>query len=213
MPSNIAVFAWKVVIDRVQSKSNLRRRNIISSGGDINCLLCNGAEESTNHLFFECPAAVQVWNRCLRWLGVVSAMPVTGKDHLLQFGSVAMSGSQNLLWKVVWCAVLWTIWNSRNGIVFRNGEFDADKVFELIKIRSWSWLSAKVHGFCSSLFEWSNCRCCVWNMCELVAVWVWSCAGMWEGIQELGLRGWIAWSMSWQQCIRCLSWYLFLLWW
>lgn len=49
------------------------------------------------------------------------------------------------------------IWYSRNAVViFRGAEFDIQKVVELIQIKSWSWLKAKIKGFSYSLIEWKT---------------------------------------------------------
>ena len=60
-------FSWRVILNRVATKDNLRRRGTTLQ--DIFCTLC-GLEETVSHLFFTCSIANKVWNMCNRWVGV-----------------------------------------------------------------------------------------------------------------------------------------------
>lgn len=54
------VFIWLLIIDRLNTRSMLRR--YIYNGTDIQCVLCNqNAEETAMHLFFECPFSRTCW--------------------------------------------------------------------------------------------------------------------------------------------------------
>lgn len=44
------------------------------------------------------------------------------------------------LWFLVW----FLIWLHRNGIMFREDDLEIDSLLDLIKIRSWYWIRAKV---------------------------------------------------------------------
>lgn len=60
MHSEIKFFAWLVLMDRLNTKSMLRRNLNIQD--DTLCIMCNsGAEEEIDHLFFQCPFAGQCW--------------------------------------------------------------------------------------------------------------------------------------------------------
>jgi hypothetical protein len=55
----IKFFAWLILVDRLNTKTMLRRRHI-NIQDDTLCVLCNtGLEEDIDHLFFECPFVVQ----------------------------------------------------------------------------------------------------------------------------------------------------------
>lgn len=109
-PSNVVAFVWKVLIDRVQSKANLRRRNIITNEADARCSICNDEEESTNHLFFSCPLVLQVWSYCHLWLGVSTVLPRKAKSHLPQHELPSLTARQNDGFRSIWMAAVWSIW-------------------------------------------------------------------------------------------------------
>ncbi|WZZ51353.1 hypothetical protein YC2023_051460 [Brassica napus] len=51
-------FLWQLVTGCIAVKKNLQARGI---QGDTCCARCRADEESINHVFFECPPALQVW--------------------------------------------------------------------------------------------------------------------------------------------------------
>jgi hypothetical protein len=58
----INFFVWFILVDRLNTKTMLRRRRLHIEG-DVLCVLCDtGLEEDIDHLFFECPFATQCWN-------------------------------------------------------------------------------------------------------------------------------------------------------
>jgi len=50
----------------------------------------------------------------------------------------------------------WIIWLHRNSIIFNNGSKGHEKVMELVKIRSWLWLSSKDKLFQASWQAWMD---------------------------------------------------------
>ena len=57
---HIKFFAWLVLVDRLNTKSMLRRRHL-NIQNSIFCVMCNDGEEETEHLFFDCPFAQECW--------------------------------------------------------------------------------------------------------------------------------------------------------
>ena len=57
-PPKLKHFLWQLVTGCIAVKKNLQARGIT---GDICCTRCGPEEESINHVFFECPPALQVW--------------------------------------------------------------------------------------------------------------------------------------------------------
>jgi len=51
-------FLWQLATGCIAVKKSLKARGI---QGDICCARCGAEEESINHVFFECPPAIQVW--------------------------------------------------------------------------------------------------------------------------------------------------------
>ncbi|KAL6533206.1 hypothetical protein OROMI_027318 [Orobanche minor] len=47
----------------------LKARNIIDGAIITSCKLCDGVDETADHLFLQCPVAVQVWEKLANWIG------------------------------------------------------------------------------------------------------------------------------------------------
>ncbi|XP_057424586.1 uncharacterized protein LOC130718124 [Lotus japonicus] len=158
-PSNALVMCWRVFIDRIQSKVNLIARNIPLASSL--CSLCLIQEENTNHLFIFCPFAWRVWALTLRWLGWLFVPPALARDHFQQFIGVG-SGSMKKGLAIIWVAVIWQIWISRNGLIFRQEHSTLEQVFDQARNKAWLWLKAKHRRFHHTISDWlgESIACC-----------------------------------------------------
>jgi len=80
---NVLVTAWRALLDKLPTKTNLMRRGVMIN--NQLCVLCGGGNETVQHLFVECSVAQRVWNRCFRWMGIVFAQHRELTCHLEQF--------------------------------------------------------------------------------------------------------------------------------
>ncbi|ESW25690.1 hypothetical protein PHAVU_003G057100 [Phaseolus vulgaris] len=55
---------------------------------------------------------------------------------------------------IVWVAFIWNIWTYRNNIIFRNLKPNGVKVFTLVQIKSWAWITRKYTKAMFSYFDW-----------------------------------------------------------
>jgi len=62
-----------------------------------------------------------------------------------------------MLWKGVCIAIVWTLWNHRNNIVFRNGLRDPKEIFSLAQVKVWAWLKNKMTNVNFSCSDWCLC--------------------------------------------------------
>lgn len=68
--SKVVAFSWKLLLNRVPTRDNLRLRNVLPTEVPNSCVLCDREEESALHLFLHCDIAREVWLAVMRWLGV-----------------------------------------------------------------------------------------------------------------------------------------------
>lgn len=61
VPMKLMVFAWQMILDRIPTKCNLQKRNILNQNQSLTCALCSQHEESMMHLFFNCNFASLIW--------------------------------------------------------------------------------------------------------------------------------------------------------
>ena len=108
---------WQLVSGCIAIKKNLRARGIQK---DTFCARCGAPEESINHVYFECPPAVQFW--------ALSRIPSNPDIWPTQSFFANMD---HLFWRVspkledhrfAW--ILWYIRKRRNNKVFSNFDID-----------------------------------------------------------------------------------------
>lgn len=69
-PLKAAATAWSALWDRLPTKENLKRRNILRANEEIMCTCCGEVEETNNHFFLVCNFTHSIWSTILRWLNV-----------------------------------------------------------------------------------------------------------------------------------------------
>jgi hypothetical protein len=96
-------------LDKLNTRKNLHRKGILNSPF---CPRCPLQIEDKMHLFFDCPVAQHIWQRA-------GIQPLhSGLANIWK-----MSPSVHLppsTWPTVLLTILWKIWDTRNGLVFRN---------------------------------------------------------------------------------------------
>lgn len=162
-PSNSRALAWRVLLNKVQTKVELVRRNAIPTNSGISCGLCLLEDESVSHLFFSCSIAWKVWMKLCRWLGVSTVLPMNVKAHFVHFGFI-LGARKNMkcVSTLLWIAAISSLWFYRNKAIFEGGVVDVEKITELIQFKVWLWLKAKGRNFQASSSDWIlNPICCI----------------------------------------------------
>ena len=118
------------------------RKNLQARGiqGGICCVRCGAPEETINHVFFECPPALQVWA-----LSKIPSNPAifptnslfTNMDHLFWRVFPSMEGHQ-----FAW--ILWYFWKARNNKAFSNLDMDPMDTLKLAETESTLWAEAQI---------------------------------------------------------------------
>lgn len=115
MLPKIQIFLWKVLQRVIPTGENLQKRGVLTN---TNCIRC-GAQETTNHLFFHCDFAKQVWELA-PWSSPLNSAAAASfgfelqtSRHRINFPPVGIA--TNLF---PWIA--WTIWTVRNLLLFEN---------------------------------------------------------------------------------------------
>ncbi|XP_057444812.1 uncharacterized protein LOC130737058 [Lotus japonicus] len=153
VPSNVKVFAWRLMLDRLQSRQQLLRRGVLHAHDDVSCDFCHVEVETTAHLMSSCPLLRGFWDVCSAWLVIPNVSLVSPCDHLLNFPCHGRTQSQKMGEIVVWLAVVWSILPHRNEIIFGSVEFDKEALVDVIQFRSWHWIRHKMKGVGFSFFE------------------------------------------------------------
>lgn len=103
-------FAWLVLVDRLNTKVMLRRRNFTVEP-DMFCVMCNDkVEKDLKHLFFDCPFATLCWQKIgFQWQVM---------DDLYDTLARMKNTLQLPYFMEIFIIAAWEIWNLRNGKIF-----------------------------------------------------------------------------------------------
>ena len=84
VPLKVSIVAWRLLKDRLSTRSNLHRRDIVSIEG-ATCVSGCGHAETASHLFLHCDVFGSLWQHIRSWIGVSGVDPLNLIDHFLQF--------------------------------------------------------------------------------------------------------------------------------
>ncbi|XP_057419056.1 uncharacterized protein LOC130713295 [Lotus japonicus] len=135
-PSGHKALAWRVLINRVQTRYDLAKRNAIPSNASLMCGLCASEEENSMPLFFNCRVSWGVWMKVCRWMGCQTVMAVEAESHFNQF-EFLLTGSKKAgqILNMIWIATVNSIWQKRNGSIFRGENVECDEIVDLTQYK------------------------------------------------------------------------------
>jgi len=157
---NVSIFAWRLLRDRLPTKSNLVHRRVISSEASM-CVSDYGSMETMQHLFLSCNLYSSLWPLVRHWLGIIGVDSNVIADHFIQFVHLTGGGKvkQSFL-QLIWLLSVWVLWNEHNNRLFNNVVTPIPRLLEKVKYMSLAWMKAKKVVFrfgtdrwCSSPFQ------------------------------------------------------------
>jgi hypothetical protein len=162
VPLKVSIFAWRLMRDKLPTKTNLVRRGMIPAE-DARCVAGCSQDESVSHLFLHCDDYRELWRLIRSWIGVSGVEPFDIGEHFFQFIHLTWhSRKRRSFLQLVWLLSVWMVWNDRNNRIFNNNHTTVEQILEKIKFQSLWWLKANnanfVHG---TQMWWSNPLLCL----------------------------------------------------
>jgi hypothetical protein len=153
-PSKVCAFSWQMVLGRIPTKDNLRKRNMLR-GDQVSCSLCTtAAVETPSHLFLHCPCVSKDWYAIMNWLGLILISPPNMEISMAMFAGCGREKVSKAGLILVWNSVMWVVWKMRNDCIFNNKVVVVEDMVEQVQLLSWKWfLNRKAKGPCM-LYEW-----------------------------------------------------------
>ncbi|GJX87305.1 RNA-directed DNA polymerase, eukaryota, partial [Tanacetum coccineum] len=147
IPRKVNIFIWRLILDRLPHKLNLSSRGIDIQA--ISCPSCNGNVESSNHIFFECNIAKDIWMLVRKWCDI-SFPPFTSYEHWKGwFTSWQVVKEKSRRLSVIFSSSLWWLWRYRNSVTFHSHPMRKSDIFDNIRLSSYSWLHHRGHMMCN----------------------------------------------------------------
>ncbi|GJX71178.1 RNA-directed DNA polymerase, eukaryota [Tanacetum coccineum] len=150
VPIKINILAWRLKLDKLPSRLNLSRRGLELDS--TTCPSCTLAVESTNHIFFGCSMAKDLYKFIARWWDV--SMPtVSSYDEWWNwFFNLRVTSKIKMLVEGVFYIVWWVIWKFRNNVIFGLGNQPKDRLLDDIVSLSFTWCKSR----CKAKFNWED---------------------------------------------------------
>ncbi|CAM8979776.1 unnamed protein product [Rhodiola kirilowii] len=139
-PPKVEMLVWRTYLDSLPTKMTLCRRRVLRREQDLQCVLCGGDQESTDHLLIQCVWSGRLWACCYRWWGERWSSPESVKILLESWEDRGRPRAANRLKKTMCYAILWSIWEERNRRCFQNQKRSVEEVVELVKARVAWWV-------------------------------------------------------------------------
>ncbi|GKB38179.1 RNA-directed DNA polymerase, eukaryota [Tanacetum coccineum] len=141
IPIKVNVFAWKLHLDRLPTRSNLLKRGIQVQSSL--CPICNVLQEDTSHLFFSCDVALAISRLICRWWNV-SWSPVDSYSGWLEwFNSIRLGSKLKGILEGVFYVSWWCLWNFRNQLLFASKKPRKETLFDDVVSRSFIWSNSR----------------------------------------------------------------------
>lgn len=154
VPLKVKVFGWRLLLNRLPTRSNLADRCVILNSQDKICVFCFHVVEEADHVFLTCPRTRMVWKEVESWLGIFIPTVSNCIDYMLAWflkmiGKLSKSNAC-LIWLATWC-----LWWTRNQVIF-NGVIDVPKeLFDKVIYFSWWWLDlTSMNILKCNCYEW-----------------------------------------------------------
>ena len=155
--SKAAFFAWRLIRDRLPTKSNLCRSRRNVEINDKMCPFCRDKENEAAHLFFSCPKIQPIWRESLSWINMVGPFPNNPRQHFLQQSFCSsFPGIRIQRWLTWWISLTWCVWHHRNRMIFSNDNLNVNKLMEDAIFFCWTWLRKLQKGFDIPFHHWSS---------------------------------------------------------
>ncbi|GLT51327.1 hypothetical protein SLA2020_247500 [Shorea laevis] len=75
VPSKVTFFGWRLCLDKLPTKWNIKKRGIPLQEEQLICVLCKDTVEEADHLFCMCKKAWIFWVEVLQWWGMETVIP------------------------------------------------------------------------------------------------------------------------------------------
>lgn len=111
LPRKVNIFVWRLLLDRLSHHVNLS-----SSGLEIPsivCPVCNTGVESSDHIFYACETAANVWRQVRIWCDVGLPCFFSNMDWTVWLDNWRVSNDRKDRLFVIIATSLWFLWRYR----------------------------------------------------------------------------------------------------
>ncbi|GAU35957.1 hypothetical protein TSUD_147420 [Trifolium subterraneum] len=154
VPLKVSILAWRLLRDRLPTKSNLITRGVLPVAAHF-CVSGCGEAESAHHSFLSCSTFGSLWPLVSSWAGSSLVTAQTLPDHFVQFTSSAGgSRARRSFMQLLWLVSVWVVWTERNHRLFRGSANSLSHMLDKMKTFSYRWLRVNNSTIALNFHSW-----------------------------------------------------------
>nr|GEW15402.1 RNA-directed DNA polymerase, eukaryota [Tanacetum cinerariifolium] len=117
---------------------------------NICCTVCNKKVESTNHIFFACSLAKDIYRKIASWWELTYSEFQDYEEWLAWIFSLRTTSKQKELLEGIYYVTWWLVWNQPNKSIFDSRSPSKAIIFDDLVSRSFYWCRYR----CKARFSW-----------------------------------------------------------
>lgn len=138
IPPKVRLLFWQACHNKIATKQNLRKRGMDVGDGGMS-VFCRATEESNDHLFLHCSKVKFLWDKIMQLTTIDCVCPSSLSGIWMEWSTLE-TGLDNKIWSSIPLALVWSLWLSRNALVFRGTVATLEEVWEMTQIRVAWWV-------------------------------------------------------------------------
>ncbi|GLT98390.1 hypothetical protein SLE2022_158970 [Rubroshorea leprosula] len=146
VPKKVSAFMWQSLHKIIPTKDNLIARGILKEESQALCNMCGSCIESVDHLLLNGIHAWKLWTKCLRWWGLNYVIDCNLEKAFQQHVGMAKRKKQSGGWEIIWLG--------RNEYLYKDTKIDEEKLFALVQVRSYHWITGRARQMSFSFTDW-----------------------------------------------------------
>ena len=121
------------------------------------CFLCEEDGETIEHLLIQCKSAKMSWNLFLLVVGASWVFPPSVLHTLVAWQGHAVGKKHKKIWMVAPLCLFWTLWCTRNRLVFENEVTFAQRIRANFVTNLWTWANLYRIDNMNSVLDFLTC--------------------------------------------------------
>ncbi|CAL0310327.1 unnamed protein product [Lupinus luteus] len=105
-------------------------------------------------MFFSCSFTYSVWQLLYNWLTINTVLPLHLIHHFNNHMGLPSLKNRSKHWSTIWLTTIWSIWLSRNNIIFKNTKPSLQHILDTANVKSWLWINSKDENDTFSYSYW-----------------------------------------------------------
>ncbi|MFS7999230.1 hypothetical protein Hanom_Chr12g01163601 [Helianthus anomalus] len=122
----------------------------------ICCPFCGDKDESATHLFAECAVSSIVWQMASSWINIPPIYAFTIEDLLRVHENITGTATIKKLAQAIVLISCWSLWKSRNDLIFTGTRVDISRLLAEIKSTSFLWVKHRAKMNLLTWEDWSS---------------------------------------------------------